>query len=109
MKIYIENLHFTCIIGILDFERENEQEVIINTEIEYLFHKEFINYAEVVDFIKTRMINQKFFLIEDAIQDLSFELKNKFPQIDTLFLKITKPSILPDCVVSVSDTINFNS
>ncbi len=109
LKISIEDLTFTCIIGILDFERKKAQKVIINLEIEYTFDTEFINYAEVVDLIKTNMKNEKFLLIEDALQHLNLKLKNKFSKINTLSLKITKPSILPDCKVSVSDTIRFNS
>lgn len=109
LKISIENLTFTCIIGILDFERENGQEVIINAEIEYDFDDDFINYAEVADHIKTTMIQEKFQLIEDALKVLTLQLKNKFQKINALSLKITKPSILPDCTVSVSDTTHFNS
>lgn len=109
LKIHIENLTFTCIIGILEFERNNAQEVIINVEIKYAYDDEFINYAEVADFIRAAMIHQKFLLIEDALQYLSVQLKNKFSKINTLYLKITKPSILPDCMVSVSDTTHFNS
>lgn len=109
MKIHIENLTFTCIIGILDFERKNPQEVIINLEIKYDFNNDFINYVDIANFIKTTMIHQKFLLIEDALQYLSIQLRNKFSKINTIYLKITKPSILPDCKVSVSDTTNFNS
>jgi len=109
LKIHIEDLTFTCIIGILDFERKNTQKVIINVEIEYDFDNDFINYAEVANLIKKTLINQKFLLIEDALKDLTLQLKNKFSKINTLYLKITKPSILPDCIVSVSNTIHFNS
>jgi len=109
LKIHIEDLTFTCIIGILDFERKNTQKVIINVEIEYDFDDDFINYAEVANLIKKTLINQKFLLIEDALKDLTLQLKNKFSKINTLYLKITKPSILPDCIVSVSNTIHFNS
>ncbi|NPA60178.1 MAG: dihydroneopterin aldolase, partial [Epsilonproteobacteria bacterium] len=35
MIIHIENLKFQCIIGILDFERETPQDVIINLTIRY--------------------------------------------------------------------------
>ncbi|QOP43127.1 dihydroneopterin aldolase [Sulfurimonas sediminis] len=110
MKIHIEALHFTCIIGILEHERQNEQKVIIDVAIEYDFEDNvFINYAEVAEFIKTDMQNKKYLLIEDALQDLSRALKNKFSKINTLYLKITKPSILPDCKVSVSNITNFQS
>lgn len=109
LKIYVEDLSFECIVGILDFERVTKQDVIINIEIEYGYLKDFINYAEVVELVKKLMINHKFLLLEDAIATISQELKKQFQQIDTLKLKITKPSILADCKVSVEDFFIFNS
>jgi len=107
MIIDIEDLKFQCIIGILDFERVQEQDVIINLAIDYEYKNEFINYADVVTFVKKEMIKNKFLLIEDALSYLSTHLKKKFPLINILNLKITKPSILPDAKVSVSDIYKF--
>jgi len=109
MIITIEDLKFQTIIGILDFERKNEQDVIINLEITYSFKDEFINYAEVAELIKTTMKNKKFLLIEDALLNLSQILKENFSTIEKLYLKITKPSILPDCKVSVAENYTFIS
>ena len=109
MIITIEDLKFQTIIGILDFERKNEQDVIINVEITYSFKDEFINYAEVAKLITTTMKNKKFLLIEDALLNLSQILKENFSTIEKLYLKITKPSILPDCKVSVADIYIFDS
>ncbi|WP_304546508.1 dihydroneopterin aldolase [Sulfurimonas microaerophilic] len=108
MKIYVEDLRFQCIIGILDFERVTPQDVIINLELEYDFQEEFINYADLASEIKNTMINEKFLLLEDAIEKISKNLQENFSKIDTLKLKITKPSILPDCRVSVEDSFHFN-
>jgi 7,8-dihydroneopterin aldolase/epimerase/oxygenase len=107
MQIEIEDLQFQTIIGILDFERVTPQNLIINLTIDYQYIDEFINYADVVNFIKEHVKKGEFLLIEDALNSLSSKLKEKFPLIKTLFLKITKPSILPDCKVSVSDTFEF--
>lgn len=109
MTIHIQDLKFQCIIGILDFERVNPQDVIINLEIDYDYKDNFINYAEVVTLIKSDMIKNKFLLIEDALENLSLKLKKEFSTINKLNLKITKPSILSDCKVSVSNFYNFNS
>ncbi len=109
MIIHVENLKFQCIIGILDFERITPQDVILHVEIEYAYEDEFINYAEVTQLLKQEMKTQKFLLIEDALRILSTKLKEKFILINTLQLKITKPSILPDCTVSVSNSYKFNS
>ncbi len=109
MTIHIEDLKFQSIIGILDFERTTPQDVIINLTIQYNYKDLFINYAEVSDLIKATMIEKKFLLLEDALQDLSEILKKEFSQIEKLFLKITKPSIIPDCKVSLSDNFSYVS
>ena len=107
LTVYIEDLKFQAIIGILDFEREKEQDVIVNLTIDYDYKEEFINYADVVELIKTTSIKSEFLLIEDALASLSTKLKKTFPLINTLDLKITKPSILPDATVSVSNIYKF--
>jgi dihydroneopterin aldolase len=102
MTIHIEELRFATIIGILDFERVTPQDVIVNLEIDYEYKDEFINYADVVTFIKSDMIEAKYLLIEDALHGLSQKITKKFPHAIELRLKITKPSILADAKVSVS-------
>ena len=109
MTIHIEDLKFQCIIGILDFERVTPQDVFINLKIRYNYKDEFINYALVSELIESNMKEKKFFLIEDALENLSKNLKEEFPDIKKLTLKITKPSILPDCRVSVAHSYKFNS
>jgi len=109
MTIYVEDIKFQCIIGILDFEREHKQDVIVNLEIDYDFIDTFINYADIVELIKSTMKINKFLLIEDALQTLSQSLKHNFTTIKSLNLKITKPAILSDCSVSVANYYNFNS
>ena len=107
MRIHIDDLKFQCIIGILDFERTQKQDIILNLTIDYEYKDEFINYADIVDLLKSTMIQKKFLLIEDALTNLSKILKKEFSKINTLSLKITKPSILPDCKVSVSNIYKF--
>ena len=109
MTIHIEDLKFQCIIGILDFERTQEQDVIVTLEIEYTYNSEFINYADVASFVQSTMQKEKFLLIEDALEHLSSLLQTNFSNIVLLNLKITKPSILPNCKVSVSNIYKFNS
>ena len=107
MIIHIEDLKFQAIIGILDFERDKEQDIIVNLRIEYKYENEFINYAEVVELIKSYTQKSQFSLIEDALCSLSTKLKKTFPLIKSINLKITKPSILPDAMVSVSNIYKF--
>ncbi|PRM90072.1 dihydroneopterin aldolase [Aliarcobacter cryaerophilus] len=102
MKIEIEQLTFKCIIGILDFERVKKQKVIINLRFDYDFSKDnFIDYSEVANLVKKTMKEHKFELLEDAIKTIKTLLENTYT-IKNLKLKISKPNILKDCIVSIS-------
>ncbi len=109
MHIHIEDLTFDAIIGILDFERTQPQQLILNILIDYDFNGVFINYAEVSLYTKRHIQESKFFLLEEALLSLSKHLKEEFSSMQKLHIKITKPSILPDCKVSLSDTYEFKS
>jgi len=103
MTIHIEDLTFKCIIGLLDFERHNPQEVIINLELDYNYKDAFINYAEVSALIKTHLQEKKYELLEDALDNLFNLISQNFPLTKQLYIKITKPDILPSCRASVSN------
>jgi dihydroneopterin aldolase len=103
MTIHVEDLKFQCIIGILDFERVKPQNVIVNLIIDYNNENGFINYADIVQITKEILINSEFLLIEDALDSLNLKLVKEFSSIKSLDLKITKPSILKGCKVSVSN------
>ncbi len=103
MKIEISNLTFKAIIGILDFERIKKQKIIINLSFEYNFSNDnFINYAQVANLVEKTIKKEKFLLLEDAILHLE-TLLNKTYNITNLKIKIAKPNILKDCVVSLSN------
>lgn len=103
MKIEISDLTFNCIIGILDFERIKKQKVIINISFEYEYSKDlFIDYSEISTLVKKTMKEQKFLLLEDAILYIESLLQNSY-KIYTLNIKISKPNILKNCIVSLSN------
>jgi len=102
MKIEINNLGFKCIIGILNFERAKKQKVIINVSFEYDFiGNSFIDYQEVANLVKKTMKQEKFELLEDAIKNIEKLLYQTY-DIKNLNLKISKPNILKNCIVSLS-------
>ena len=109
MTIHIEDLKFECIIGILDFERIKPQDVIVNILLEYNYEKGFIDYAQIVEKVKNLMIKSEFLLIEDALEAINLNLTKEFPAINSINIKITKPSILRDVKVSVSKHYNPQS
>ncbi len=105
MKVFIKELSFKTIIGILPFEREEPQKVIVNIDFEYVFYKqdkEFIDYSKVAKLVKKTMKTKQFGLIEDAIIFLEKKLYKKY-NISALNIQITKPDILPNCTVSVQN------
>lgn len=105
LKVNINDLTFTCIIGILEHERINAQKVILDISFEYFFNDDgsnFIDYSHVASFAQKSMENEKFKLIEDAILYIRKGLKGKY-DIKNLKVKIAKPDIMPNCVVSVEE------
>jgi dihydroneopterin aldolase len=107
-KIEIQNLCFDAIIGILDFEREKEQKIIVTCKIKYPYSKdEFINYAHVCELIQNDIKTSKYLLIENALENLEKLLLAHFPHIKALKLKISKPDILENCDVGVVISRNY--
>ncbi len=101
-KVSIESLSVKAIIGILDFERLKPQEIIVDCFIEYeKIGRLFINYAEVVSVIEKMLVEQKYELIEDGLEDIIETLCKKYSQIQTVRLKLSKSQILENCVVGV--------
>lgn len=106
MKLCIKNLHFKTIIGILEHERITTQNVSLHVNIWYTYHaSSFINYADVCSLIETKMNEKAYFLIEDALHDLSENLMNCYPNAHKVKIKIFKPNILPNAIVGVSHTL----
>lgn len=108
MTILIEELEFETILGILEYERITPQKIRIDCSLEYAYMGDtFLNYAEVTDRIKSVMHEERFELIEEALQSLAYSLRKTFPSITTLSLTIRKPDILTDCTVGVRETFHF--
>lgn len=108
MTIHIDGLQFLCIVGILDFERTQEQTVIIDLALKYDFKDNYIDYAVLTELIRTHMIVNKFTLLETAVLSLVDIIKTKFDNTKELYIKITKPSIMPECKVAISYSKSFS-
>jgi dihydroneopterin aldolase len=110
MTIHIEDLTFDVIIGLLDFERDKPQRVIINLEASYDYSDDkFIDYADMVILIQNKLKEERYKLLENALLGLKVILYTTYPQLNTLAIKISKPDILSDCIVSLSKTWEFKT
>ncbi len=105
MTIHIESLQIDVIIGLLDFEREREQRVCIDLEAVYTYNqKSFIDYADLAEMIENQIKKERYLLLEGALLDLKEKITETYPAIETLKLKITKPDILKNCSVALSQS-----
>ncbi len=108
MQIHIDALTFEVIIGLLDFERDKPQRVIIDLKADYDYsNKNFIDYADMVLLIQEELHEKKYELLEEALLGMKDRLSSTYPQLNTLQLKISKPDILKECTVALSDTWEF--
>lgn len=101
-KIFIKDLKFDTIIGLLDFEREERQSIIVDFEASYEYNDNFIDYVEIKNIIVNEIKTKEYKLLEYACSDLSNILQNRFKSLKKIKLSITKPNILNDCIVGVS-------
>ena len=109
LKIFIENLKVDAIIGILPNERVNPQKIEISFEAFYIYKdKNFIDYSLIREVIIENLLSKKYFLLEDAIEDLTQKIENKYPLLSNIKFKIKKLEIFNDCIVGVENCFNAN-
>lgn len=108
MTIHIDALTFDVIIGLLDFERDKPQKVIIDLEASYVYENEnFVDYADITLLIQNKLKQERYKLLEEALLGLKRVIIDAYPQLEYLHIKITKPDIIPECQVAISKTWTF--
>lgn len=109
--VHIHNLVFETILGILEFERLKPQKISVNVDLFYteLPNKAYLDYMEIQEIIQNTMREKQYFLIEDALKDLSQILKTRYKEITELFLKISKLEISPNSQVGASVKIYYEN
>ncbi|MCQ2731491.1 FolB domain-containing protein [Helicobacter pylori] len=109
--VHIHNLVFEAILGILEFERLKPQKISVNLDLFYtqLPNKAYLDYIKIQELIQKMMQENQYFLIEDALKDLSHALKTRYSEISELHLKISKLEISPNSQVGASVKIRYES
>ncbi|PAF47773.1 hypothetical protein BKH46_02740 [Helicobacter sp. 12S02634-8] len=100
--LIIEDLELEAVIGILDFERVRSQRLIVQGAITYCYEgKNFIDYISVKEKIKSLLQTKQYGLLEEALEDITQTLKQKFDTIISICMTIKKPQISDDCSIGV--------
>ncbi len=109
--VHIHNLVFEAILGILEFERLKPQKISVDLDLFYtqLPNKAYLDYMEIQEIIQKMIQEKQYFLIEDALKDLSQILKTRYSGISELFLKISKLEISPNSQVGASVKIYYEN
>ncbi|GAA7729723.1 dihydroneopterin aldolase [Helicobacter pylori] len=109
--VHIHNFVFETILGILEFERLKPQKISVNLDLFYtqLPNKAYLDYIKIQELIQKMMQENQYFLIEDALKDLSHALKTRYSEISELHLKISKLEISPNSQVGASVKICYEN
>lgn len=107
-KISIKDFKINTIIGILDFERENKQTIIIDIDVIYK-NINILDYSILHDLIIDIFNKNQFYYLEDAIKYTIDLIKLNFKHLIKIDMTIKKPNIFSDCIVSVNKIINLES
>ncbi len=105
MTIRINDLAFETIIGILDFERQSPQRVVVDCTLEY--EGEYVDYSVIREIVVQTIQKGAYGLIEEALPAVIAKVHEVFPQVRSIILQITKPDIFDDCRVSVEERAAF--
>jgi D-erythro-7,8-dihydroneopterin triphosphate epimerase len=99
--VYIKNLRLRTIIGIFDWEREHQQEIILNIKIKFddsLAAKsddinDTIDYKKMKHKIMEKAENSSFYLIE-KLSEFILDIIMEDPKVIAARLKLDKPHAL---------------
>lgn len=101
MKISVNGIACKTIIGCYDYERDKEQDIIIDINLE-LYNSDWIrpdsldttvDYDKLIDFIQKIVPTTRYHLLESLLQWLSEELLKQFSLIGEVHIIVAKPEI----------------
>ncbi len=100
-SINIKDLTLEVIIGVLEDERKNRQKIILNATIEYDMNEHFLDYTQAVEAIVNLLEYKMYDTLENALEGICKALKLDFPEIKSIKMSISKPTVYKNCLVGV--------
>ena len=104
ISVFVDNLEFDTIIGLLDFERLNSQKICVSMEFEAC---EFVDYATVCEITQREFNENKFYKVEDALEYFAIKFKAIYPSLTKFYMKISKIEIVPNAIVGAKILKNY--
>ncbi|WP_279061059.1 dihydroneopterin aldolase [Campylobacter lanienae] len=104
ISVFVDNLEFDTIIGLLDFERVNSQKICVSMEFEAC---EFVDYATVCEITQREFNENKFYKVEDALEYFAIKFKATHPNLTKFYMKISKIEIVPNAIVGAKILKNY--
>ena len=101
--IAIEGLRISCIIGIFPEEREKEQELILDLELETDFSAlvweqniaETVDYFELSNWLENWIHERKFLLLESLAEQACLAIFQRYPLVEQVQFTVRKPAAIP--------------
>lgn len=102
-KIFVNNLKVECIIGILPYEREHSQPLLVSVELETSLEdagrtgslEKSINYALLSERVKSYIVNRKAGLLEELAVELCDLIEKEFKP-ESVKIRLNKPEAVAD-------------
>ncbi|ARR01195.1 MULTISPECIES: dihydroneopterin aldolase [Campylobacter] len=104
ISVFVDELEFDTIIGLLDFERVSLQKICVSMEFQA---SEFVDYAVVCKITQEEFNHQKFYKVEDALEYFSTKFKDLYPTLKKFYMKISKINIISNAVVGAKIVKNY--
>lgn len=98
------NLEFKCIIGLLDFERIQEQTILIELEAK---SKKFLDYAKLCAHIEKIYKKKKFKTIEKSLKYVCKNIKKYHKKLTFITITCYKPDIIKNAKVGATLTKKY--
>ncbi|WP_291949761.1 dihydroneopterin aldolase [Campylobacter sp.] len=98
------SLELKCIIGLLDFERIQEQNILIDLELK---SKKFLDYAKLCKRLEKIYKKKKFKTIEKSLKYTCKNIKKHHKKVKFISITCYKPDIITNAKVGASLTKKY--
>ena len=101
--IEVAGIRVRCIVGILPFERIQEQDIRIDVSMELDFAEAAatgdiyatVDYAEVARTLSALVVERKYLLIETMIEECAALVLDRWHRVESVSIAVHKPAAIP--------------